>query len=79
MIKWTPIENLVITREMENQSLLLYVQQVNLCARILPEVITADIIDGKVQICSAHHIRDEKDMRLSKITHYAFFNTPYDN
>ena len=78
MIDWKPYEELVITPEMENQSLLLYVEQVKLCARILPEVITADIIDGKVEICNVHRIYSEHDMRLSKITHYTFLNTPYD-
>jgi hypothetical protein len=78
MIEWKPYDELKITPEMENQSLLLYVTQVKLCSRIQPEVITADIINGEVHICSVHRIYSENDIRLSKITHYAFLNTPYD-
>ena len=55
----------------------LYVEQRKACARRVPEVITADIIDGKVEISSEHHLED-KDFSLSEITHYAWLDSPYD-
>lgn len=76
-IEWMPYETLVITPEMENWELLLYVEQRKLCALKIPKVITADIIDGKVEICRTHN-PDDMDWRLSKITHYAWLNDPYD-
>lgn len=77
-IEWKPYSELRITPDMENWTILLYVAQEKLCARKLPEVLTGDIIDGKVQICSTHKINEERDWNYSTITHYAWLNDPYD-
>jgi hypothetical protein len=74
-IDWRPYSELVITPEMENWELLLYVEQTKLCSLHIPRVITADIVDGKVQICYSHKLT-ERDWNLSKITHYTWLNNP---
>jgi hypothetical protein len=75
MIEWYPYDSLNITPEMENTDLLLYVEQVKMCHRKVPEILTASIIDGKVEICYSHK-PEELDFSLSKITHYTIPNYP---
>lgn len=77
-IEWQPYESLVITPEMENRTILLYVEQKKLMSLQVPRVITADIIDGAVQICSSHNLDDPNEWRVSTITHYAWLNDPFD-
>ena len=85
-IKWYPIEELKITPEMENLSLLLYVEQEKLCARHFPEVVTADIIDGKILVSGGYYFRQVNDLEnsnwyidgLSHVTHYAYLNDPWE-
>jgi hypothetical protein len=77
-MKWKPYSELVITPEMENKELLLYVAQAKMCALKVPRVITADIIDGKVKICYSHRL-GEKDFSLSKITHYTWLDDPWED
>lgn len=74
-IDWKPYSELIIIPEMENYTLLLWVEQKKLCRLHVPRVITGDIIDGKVKICYSHKLR-ERDWNLSKITHYAWLNEP---
>ncbi len=81
-LNWIPKDEFHITPEMENMRVLIYVEQAKLCRRIVPEIITGDVIDGKVQICDSHNLdesREFDDFRLSTITHYAFYNDPYEN
>ena len=76
---WQPIEELKITPEMENWELLLYVEQRKLCRLQNPRVITADIIDGKIQICHTHGYENNEINPLGKITHYVWLESPYEN
>ena len=76
-IHWLPYKSLVITPEMENRTLLLYVEQKKLMSLKVPRVITADIIDGKVKICSSHNLDEPKKWRISTITHYTWLDEPY--
>lgn len=78
MINWKPIESLKITPQIENYSFLLYVRQDKLCRRSIPQVITADIIDGELEI-SPEYDFCESDWNLCGITHYAEWNDPYDD
>lgn len=75
-MKWIPIEQLNISPDDENKELLLYVEQVKLCSLRNPRVITADIIDGKIQICHTHGYEDNQINDLGKITHYAWLENP---
>jgi len=74
-IDWRPIEELVITPDMENWGLLLYVEQKKLCALKIPIVVTATIVNGKIDVCSSHKLSSE-DWRLSTITHFVWLNEP---
>jgi hypothetical protein len=74
-IDWKSYSELVITPEMENYTVLLWVEQKKLCRLHVPRVITGDIVDGKVKICYSHKLTD-RDWSLSQITHYAWLNEP---
>ncbi len=76
-IDWIPIADFHITPEMENQCVLIWVEQHKLCPRKIPQILTGDIIDGEIQICDEHN-PDDLNWRLSDITHYAFYNSPYE-
>ena len=90
MIEWIPIEQLNKSKlqELENHQLIFYVEQGKMCKREFPEIITGSVSDCDI-IFVDHDEADEKfhdenrNLRwhsgwISKITHYAQFNNPWD-